>query len=89
MGNPESHGFYDFNRFGIGIDVYKQFSIVNVYSNGKKDGIEYIYDKTNRFEMTLQGLFEMESYLKKFPNGVVAFESTGPYSLLIYKVFIK
>ena len=39
--------------------------------------------------MTPQGLAELVNYLKKISNFVVAFESTGPYSLLMYKVLQK
>ena len=78
-----------FQKFGVGIDVHKQFSIVHVYSLKTETGMEYIYDKTDRFEMTPQGLSELVTYLSKVPNPVVAFESTGPYSLLVYKFLQK
>ncbi len=51
--------------------------------------MEYIYDKTVRFEMTPQGFSEMLNFLEKFSNSIVAFESTGAYSLLVYKVLQK
>ena len=76
----------DFDRFAGGIDVHKEFSIVSIYSSKKESGIEYTYEKTDRFQMIPQGLAEMVSYLSKYSNLVVAFESTGPYSLLVYKV---
>ncbi len=71
------------------MDVHKQFAIVSIYSSKKESGMEFIYAKTDRFQTTPQGLSELTTYLQKFSMIVVAFESTGPYSLLIYKTLQK
>jgi len=77
-----------FKKFGIGIDVHKEFSIVSVFSSNPHDGIHPDYEKTDRFQMTPQGLAEMIQYLSKFPAYVIGFESTGPYSLWVYKTLL-
>ncbi|MHA1381082.1 MAG: IS110 family transposase [Candidatus Helarchaeota archaeon] len=78
-----------FKKFGIGIDVHKIFSIVTIYSSKNIRGIEYEYLKRDRFQMGPQGLSEMVKYLRKFSNSVIGFESTVPYSLLVYKTLVR
>ncbi|MFX1295911.1 MAG: hypothetical protein ACFFD2_13805 [Promethearchaeota archaeon] len=42
--------FHRIEKFRVEIDVHKQFSLVNVYSLKIEKGMEYIFDKTMRFE---------------------------------------